>query len=55
MQQLLILYLLETVPVPTVDKNIEADSYTQLQIKKTIFNFKYRNLYKYQIAGGSNM
>ena len=33
-QQPLILYQLETVPVPTVDKNTKADSYTQLQIKK---------------------
>ena len=30
----LILYQLETVPVPIVDKNTKADSYTQLQIKK---------------------
>ena len=33
-QQLLIMYQSETVPVPIVDKNIKADSYTQLQIKK---------------------
>ena len=33
-QQLLTLYQLETVPVPIVDKNTKADSYTQLQIKK---------------------
>ena len=33
-QQLLILYQLETVPLPIVDKNTKADSYTQLQIKK---------------------
>ena len=33
-QQPLILYQLERVPVPTVDKNTKADSYTQLQIKK---------------------
>ena len=34
MQQPLILYQLETVPVPTVNKNTKADSYTQLKIKK---------------------
>ena len=34
MQQLLILYQLETVPVPIVDNNTKVDSYTQLQIKK---------------------
>ena len=33
-QQPLILYQLETVPVPIVDKNTKADSYTHLQIKK---------------------
>ena len=33
-QQPLILYQLETVPVPNVDKNTKANSYTQLQIKK---------------------
>ena len=34
-QQPLILYQLETVPVPIVDKNIKAHSYTELRIKKT--------------------
>ena len=33
-QQLLTLYQLETVPMPIVDKDTKADSYTQLQIKK---------------------
>ena len=33
-QQLLILYQLETVPVPIVDKNTKANSYTELQTKK---------------------
>ena len=33
-QQPLILYQLETVPVPIIDKNPKADSYTQLKIKK---------------------
>ena len=33
-QQPLILYQLEMVPVPIVDKNTKADSYTQLQVKK---------------------
>ena len=32
-QQPLILYQLETVPVPVIDKNTRADTYTQLQIK----------------------
>ena len=34
MQQPLILYQLETVPVPVVDKNTKADTYTQLHIPK---------------------
>ena len=33
-QQPLTLYQLGTVPVPIIDKNSKADSYTQLQIKK---------------------
>ena len=33
-QQPLILYQIETVPVPKVGKNTKADSYTQLQIQK---------------------
>ena len=33
-QQPLILYQLETVPVPIVDENSNAQSYTELRIKK---------------------
>ena len=33
-QQPLILYQLETVPVPIIDHNTEVHSYTQLQIEK---------------------
>ena len=33
-QQPLILYQLETVPVPKVDRNTKANSYTELKIKK---------------------
>ena len=33
-QQSLTLYQLETVPVPIIDRNTKANSYTQLQIKK---------------------
>ena len=35
MQQVLILYQIETVPVPIVDQNMQADSYTHLQIDRT--------------------
>ena len=34
-QKPLILYQLETVPVPVLDNNIKAQSYTHLRIKKT--------------------
>ena len=34
MQQPLILYQLETVPVPIIDQNPNAHSYTELRIKK---------------------
>ena len=34
MQKPLILYRLETVPVPLLDQNIKAQSYTHLRIKK---------------------
>ena len=33
-KQLLILYQLETVPVPVVDQNTKTNTYTQLQIMK---------------------
>ena len=33
-QQPLILYQSETIPVPIVDKNTKANSYTELRIKK---------------------
>ena len=33
-QQLLILYQLETVPVPFIDQNTQAQSYTPLQVNK---------------------
>ena len=34
MQRPLILYPLETVPVPVLDENIEAQSYTHLKVRK---------------------
>ena len=33
-QQPLILYQIETVPVPIIDQNTQAQSYTHLQVKK---------------------
>ena len=34
-QQPLILYKLETVPVPIIDQNTQVHSYTQLQVEKS--------------------
>ena len=34
MQRPLVLYQLETAPVPVMDENIEAQSYTHLRVKK---------------------
>ena len=53
MQQPLILYQLETVPVPIIDKNTKADSYTQLQIKKpclTLNTETYINIRQQELA-----
>ena len=44
-QNPLILYELETVPVPILDKNIEAESYTHLKVKKTLPSPKFRNIH----------
>ena len=52
-QQPLILYQLETVPVPTVDKNTKANSYTELQIKKhyTALNLEtYINIWQQELT-----
>ena len=52
-QQLLILYQLEIVPVPIVDKNTKANSYTELQIKKPYIALNsemYINIQKQELA-----
>ena len=38
-QQPLILYQLETVPVPIIDQNAQAQSYTHLQVHKPYISF----------------
>ena len=50
MQQPLILYQLETVPVPIVDKILKQILTHKSKSKSHIFSFKYRNLYKCQTA-----
>ena len=44
-QQHLILYQMETVPVPVVDENEQAQSYTHGQVKNAIYSTKFRNMY----------
>ena len=52
-QQPLILYKLETEPVPIIDKNTRADAYTQLQIKKPYIALNtetYTNIRQQELA-----
>ena len=52
-QQPLILYQLETIPVPIVDKNTKANSYTELRIKKPYIALNtetYRNIQYQELA-----
>ena len=52
-QQPLILYQLETVSVPTVDKNTKATSYTELHIKKAYIGLnskRYINIEQQELA-----
>ena len=44
-QKPLILYLLETVPVPILDKNIEAQLYIHSKVKKPYLALKLRNIH----------
>ena len=50
-QKPLILYQLETVPVPILDKNTKAHSYTHLQIRKPYITLKFRDIYFFETAG----
>ena len=52
-QQLLILYQLETVPVPIVDENTKAQSYTELKIEKpyiALYSETYINIQQQELA-----
>ena len=55
MQQPLILYQFEIVPVPVGDKNTKADYYAQLHIKKLYLALNTEDIYKYQTVGVSNL
>ena len=52
-QQLLILYQLETVPVPILDKNIIANSYMEIIVKKPYIALNsetYINIWEQELA-----
>ena len=49
-KQPLILYQLETVPVPIIDRNTKADSYTELQLKKLYLALISRDVHKHMTA-----
>ena len=49
-QQLLILYQLETVPVPIVEK-IPKQTHTPNSDTETIFSIKYRDIHKHLSSG----
>ena len=52
-QQPLILYQLETVPVPVVDKNTKANSYTEILVKKPYIALNsetYINIHQQELA-----
>ena len=44
-QRRLVVYPIETVPVPILDKNEQAQLYMQLKINKTLYCIKFRDLY----------
>ena len=44
-QQHLTLYQLETVPVPIIDRNGNAQSYTHLKVYRPIYSFEFRDIY----------
>ena len=52
-QQLLILYQMETAPVPIVDKNTNANSYMEILVKKPYIALKsetYINIHQQELA-----
>ena len=54
-QQPLILYQLETVPVPILDQNDKAQSYTYLQIKKPYIALNSETLHLPKTTGVKNL
>ena len=55
-QQPLVLYQIETVPVPIIDQNKQTDSYTQLQIDRPfIHSTKLRDIHHNKTTGTKSM
>ena len=54
-QKPLVLYQLETVPIPILDQNIKAHSYTQLQITKLYIALNSETYISLKKAGIKNM
>ena len=54
-QKRLTMYQIETVPVPILDENEQAHSYTELKIEKNIYCFKQRNVYNIAYTGTENV
>ena len=54
-QQPLILYQLETVPIPIIDQNPNAQSYTKLRIKKPYITLNSGNIHNHSSARISNL
>ena len=46
----LILYQLETVPVPVIDQNVRVHSYTHLQVAKPYIALNLRNVHLPTVA-----
>ena len=54
-QKRLIMYQIETVPVPILDENEQAHSYTELKIEKPVYHFKQRNIYNIVLSRIENV
>ena len=55
MQQLLILYEIETVSFAITDKNTQAQSYTHLQVDIPLYCTKFRNIDYNKTTGTKDM
>ena len=54
-EELLILYKIETVPVPIVDRNTQAQSYTHLQVDRPYIALNSENIHYNKTSGTKDM